>query len=80
MDTAFQRLLSFLDGLEQEGIVYTLQHVRESLMVATYLPEGYCEVEFFADGSIEVEWYRRGEGVEQVGADWLDWFLAAHRD
>ena len=32
-------------------------------MVSVHVPLGYCELEFVLDGSIEAEWFRRGEDV-----------------
>lgn len=79
-DTPFQRVLDFLDQLEEAHLAYDLKHVRDSLMVVVAVPQGYCEIEFFPDGSIEVEWFRRGEGVNAVEAPWLDTFIAEQRD
>jgi hypothetical protein len=49
-------------------------------MVVVSVPEGHCEIEFFADRSIEVEWFRRGQGVESVESAWLDEFIADQSD
>jgi hypothetical protein len=51
ISTIFQRLLDFLDQLEEAR-----------------------------DGSTEVEWFRRDEGVNAVEAAWLDTFIAEQRD
>jgi hypothetical protein len=50
------KLLSFLNRLEQAKICYILKHVRdETIMVLIAVPGERWEVEFFEDGSIEVE-------------------------
>jgi len=62
MDTdtsvAMRRLLDFLDRLEREKIWYRLEHIRDSLMVETAVPGERWEIEFFADGHVEVERFR----------------------
>jgi len=61
-------------------LAYDLKHVRDSLMVVVAAPQGSCEIEFFPDESIEVECFRRDEGVNAVEAAWLDSFIAEQRD
>ena len=52
----FQKLLHFLDKLEQSGIHYTLTHTREdALMVSVAVPGERWEIEFLNDGSVEIE-------------------------
>jgi hypothetical protein len=52
----FDKLVSFLQNLEQQGIVYTLAHHRdEAIMVIVAVPGERWEIEFLSDGSIEVE-------------------------
>jgi hypothetical protein len=52
----FTRLTSFLRDLERGKISYTLQSNREqAIMVITTVPGERWEVEFLADGSVEVE-------------------------
>jgi hypothetical protein len=80
MDDPFQTILRFLDRLELAHVSYDLKHVRDTLMVVVHVPEGYCEIESFADGTIEVEWFHRGEGVHSVAATWLDEFIAEHSE
>ena len=74
------RLLQFLDQLEQIGISYDLKHVRDSIMIRAYIPEGLWEIEFFEDGTLEVEVFRREEGVEGVSEAWLDQFIQENKD
>jgi hypothetical protein len=52
----FNKLVTFLDQLEQQHIGYTLAHNREdALMVLVAVPGERWEIEFQSDGSIEVE-------------------------
>ncbi len=50
-----EKLLSFLDKLEERQIYYKLNKVRDAIMVEIALPGKRLEVEFFADGNVEVE-------------------------
>jgi hypothetical protein len=52
----FTKLLAFLADLEQGKIHYALAHARDSaIMVIVTVPGERWEVEFFEDGSIEIE-------------------------
>jgi len=52
----FNKLVSFLQKLEQQGISYTLAHHRdEAVMIIVAVPGERWEVEFLSDGSVEVE-------------------------
>jgi hypothetical protein len=52
----FERLIIFLNSLEQQNITYDLAHNRdEAIMVTVALPGQRWEIEFLTDGSIEVE-------------------------
>ena len=52
----FGKLITFLSQLEQETISYTLAHHRdETIMVNLAVAGERWEVEFFEDGSVEVE-------------------------
>lgn len=52
----FAKLLEFLQKLEQQEINYTLAHHRdEAMMVTMAVPGERWEVEFFSDGSVELE-------------------------
>ncbi|MEH2275651.1 MAG: hypothetical protein V7K40_12915 [Nostoc sp.] len=52
----FGKIVTFLNQLEQEKISYTLAHHRdETIMVNVAVPGERWEVEFFEDGSVEVE-------------------------
>jgi hypothetical protein len=61
----FGRLLDFLNRLDEAHIFYALSHTRpDSMMVAVALPGWHWEVEFMADGSVEVERYESAAGVQ----------------
>ncbi len=65
----FEKLLTFLNKLEQEKVSYTLAHHRdEAIMVTVAVPGERWEVEFLNDGSVEVEKFiSNGEmGGEEV--------------
>lgn len=49
------KLLDFLNKLEQHGVYYRLNHVRDSIMVELAIPGERWEVEFMRDSSVEVE-------------------------
>ncbi len=80
LEDPFGRLLDFLDQLEESKIHYDLKHVRDSIMIRAYLPEGLWEIEFLRDGTLEVELFRREEDVEAVPEGWLDRFIESNRD
>lgn len=48
-------LIEFLNELENRKIYYRLNKVRDSIMVEVAVPGQRWEVEFFTDGSIDVE-------------------------
>ncbi|OQY43567.1 MAG: hypothetical protein B6247_31530 [Candidatus Parabeggiatoa sp. nov. 2] len=55
----FEKLLQFLNRLEQEKIYYTLSHHRENaIMITVSLPGERWEIEFLEDGSVEVEQFK----------------------
>jgi hypothetical protein len=54
-----KRLLSFLDELDQRKIYFQLErHRDEAIMVRVDVPGECWEIEFFADGEIEVEVFK----------------------
>jgi hypothetical protein len=54
-----------LNRLDDSHIFYVLGHTRpDSMMVAISLPGGHWEMEFMADGSVEVERYESVAGVQ----------------
>jgi hypothetical protein len=53
---AFQKLLDFLLRLDSAHIHYSLAHFRdETIAVEVVVPGERWEVEFFADGRVEIE-------------------------
>jgi len=65
MSTSIPQLLEFLGQLSQAGLSYKLEHNRdEAIMVLVAVPGARWEIEFFADGSIEVEIFESSGGVQ----------------
>jgi hypothetical protein len=61
----FERLLKFLNRLDERHVHYRLGHTRpESVMIEVPLPDQRWEIEFMHDGSIEVERFTSVAGVE----------------
>jgi hypothetical protein len=61
----FGRLLAFLNRLEGVNASYRLGHTRaDSVMVEIALPGWRWEIEFVADGAVEIERYQSVAGVE----------------
>jgi len=55
-DDAFDKLMEFLSNLEQGKIHYSLDHNRDhAIMIIVTVPGERWEVEFFGDGSVDVE-------------------------
>lgn len=53
---SLQKLLDFLSNLDERKIFYKLSRVRpEAIMVEIAVPGERWEVEYFADGHVEVE-------------------------
>ena len=50
-----EKLLKFLNDLEDKHIYYKLNKVRDSIMVEVAIPGERWEIEFFEDGNVEVE-------------------------
>ncbi len=50
-----KQLIDFLEKLEDKKIYYKLNKVRDAVMVEVAVPGERWEIEFFADGNIEVE-------------------------
>jgi hypothetical protein len=56
---SLQKLLEFLDELERHKIYFRLERDRsEAIMVRVDVPGERWEIEFFADGEVEVETFR----------------------
>lgn len=65
------KLTNFLDRLDQAELHYTLSSIREgAVMIAVTLSGARWEVEFMADGDVEVEIFTSDGDIH--GADMLD--------
>lgn len=62
------QLLDFLNKLEEHQIYYRLNKVRDAIMVEIAVPGQRWEVEFFPDGSIEVEKFITTGVIEDASA------------
>lgn len=67
-ETAFGKLLAFLDRLERDKVWYRVEHNRDSLMVLLATPGERWEVDFFEDGRVEVERFVSPGWMEDEGA------------
>ena len=75
----FTRVTAFLQSLERRKMHYTLQSCRdEAIMVLVTVPGERWEVEFLADGSVEVE--RFISDGEIFGEDILSELLTKYTD
>ena len=55
----FHKMLAFLERLDKAKISYTLDHSRDdAIMIVAFAPGEYWEIEFVADGEVEIERYR----------------------
>ncbi len=50
-----KKLIDFLDKLEDRRIYYRLNKIRDGILVEVSVPGQRWEIEFLADGTIEVE-------------------------
>ena len=50
-----KKLIDFLEKLEEKNIYYKFNKVRDAIMVEIAVPGERWEVEFFADGNVDVE-------------------------
>lgn len=61
----FGRLLDLLNRFDDAHIYYKLDHTRpDSVMVDVSVPGWRWEIEFMADGSMDIERYHSRAGVE----------------
>ena len=78
---SFQRLLDFLERLEETKLHYMLGHFRpETVAVEVVVPGERWEVEFFASGNVEVEVFSSvgARGIELEGEEALERLFAVH--
>lgn len=67
-----KKLISFLEKLDENKIYYELNKVRDAIMVEIAVPGERWEVEFFADGNVEVEKFvSQGEIFDEEELDKL---------
>ncbi len=71
-----KELFDFLDLLESRRIYFTLSRIRDSVLVEVSVPGERWEVEFFADGSVQVEKFK-SEGIIYDGSE-LNVLFAEH--
>ena len=69
-------LLVILAKLDAARISYDLDHQRDSIMVRVPIPGQWWEVEFFADGQVEVERFISTGAIE--GEECLQAFFDAY--
>ena len=62
-NNAMEKLLACVNELDRRRIHRRLAGVREAVMVEVHVPGARWEVEFFADGHVEVEVFRNASGV-----------------
>jgi hypothetical protein len=74
-----QPLLDFLERLDQSRIHFVLGHYRETINVQVAVPGERWEVEFFGDGSVEVEVFV-SDGAVTAGAERLEELFRKHGD
>ena len=71
-----KKLIDFLERLEEKKIYYKLNKVRDAIMVEVVIPGERWEVEFFADGNVEIEKFISNAEIfdekelEQLFLDW----------
>lgn len=76
---SLQKLLDFLDDLEAKKIYFQLDRCRsEAIMVRVDVPGERWEVEFFADGRVEIEVFKSDGSIESESA--LEQLFAIHGD
>jgi len=67
--TIFDRMIVFLNRLDEANIRYTMRHSRDdAVMVNINVPGERWEVEYLADGDIEVEVFRSNGDIREESA------------
>lgn len=79
---SMKKLLDLLNKLDEYGIGYAMEHNREdTLTVFIAVPSERWEVEFHADGEIEVEVFYSGAGEEDLeGEEALERLFTDYED
>ncbi|HLZ22365.1 MAG TPA: hypothetical protein VKQ30_09600 [Ktedonobacterales bacterium] len=62
-NNAMEKLLAFINELDRRRIHRRLASVREAVMVEVHVPGARWEVEFFADGHVEIEVFKSAGGM-----------------
>ena len=66
--TKLSKLTKFLDQLDEADLHYTLSSVREgSVLVAVTVPGERWEIEYMADGDVEVELFKSDGEIHDDG-------------
>jgi len=79
MNNGMTKLLNFLCRLEKVKIYYRIEHNRDdSIMVIPDVPGQKWEVEFFADGTVEIEIFKSDGKIR--GESELDRFFKEHSE
>ena len=61
----FDKFLAFLERLDTAKISYKMGHSRDdAIMVVAFAPGEYWEIEFMADGEIDIERYRSNGHID----------------
>ena len=63
---SLESFLQFISRLRDSGIQFDLKCHRDAIMVALRSPSTYYEIEFFADGHIEVQTFGTPSQVHTV--------------
>lgn len=63
---ALEQVLEFLSALREAKVHFDLTSVRDAIMVTVVSPSKYYEIEFFADGRIEVQTFDAATRVQSV--------------
>lgn len=72
------KLIGFLNGLEEREIYYRLNKIRDSILVEITVPGERWEVEFLTDGEVLLERFRSSGKLE--GEKELEQLLNEFRD
>jgi len=63
---SLEQLLEFLSALRDAKVHFDLKSVRDAIMVTVVSPSTYYEIEFFADGQIEVQTFGAANQVQAL--------------
>ena len=61
-----ENLLHFISQMQDARIQFDLKCVRDAIMVALRSPSTYYEIEFFADGHVEVQTFGTPSEVQTI--------------